>query len=61
MARVCFCKLDLIDGYYQVRMRASDVSKTALTTPYDNSEFKVMPMGLCDAPSSFQYFMDLLQ
>ena len=53
-----FSKLDLLNGYYQVRMRAQDVPKTAFTTPYGNFEFKVMPMGLCGAPSTFQYMMD---
>ena len=53
-----FTKLDLLSGYYQVRMRAQDVPKTAFTTPYGNFEFRVMPMGLCGAPSTFQYMMD---
>jgi hypothetical protein len=39
-------------------MRYSDVAKTAFCTPYDNFEFKVMPFGLCGAPSTFSYFMD---
>ena len=53
-----FTKLDMLGGYYQIRMRAEDVPKTAFTTPYGNFEFRVMPMGLCGAPSTFQYMMD---
>lgn len=39
-------------------MKASDIPKTAFTTPYGNFDFRVMPMGLCGAPSTFQYMMD---
>lgn len=39
-------------------MRPSDVEKTGFCTPYGNFHFKVMPMGLCGAPSTFQYLMD---
>ena len=53
-----FTKLDLLDGYYQIRMKAADIPKTAFTTPYGNFDFRVMPMGLCGAPSTFQYMMD---
>ena len=39
-------------------MKQEDIPKTAHTTPYGNYEFRVMPMGLCGAPSTFQYLMD---
>jgi hypothetical protein len=51
-------KMDLLSGFYQVRMRDQDIPKTGFVTPYGNFEFKVMPMGLCGAPSTLQYLMD---
>ena len=39
-------------------MRDSDIPKTGFTTPCGNFEFKVMPMGLCGAPGTFQMLMD---
>lgn len=53
-----FSKLDFVSGYWQVPMHASDVPKTAFTTPYGNFEFHVMPFGLCRAPSTFQHMMN---
>jgi hypothetical protein len=53
-----FSKIDLVSGYCQVPVKSSDVSKTVFTTPYGNYEFKVMPLGLCGAASTFQYLMD---
>jgi hypothetical protein len=50
--------MDLLSGFYQVRMRESDIPKIGFVTPYGNFEFKVMPMGLCGAPSTFQFLMD---
>ena len=39
-------------------MRAQDVPKTAFITHYGNFEFRVIPFGLCGAPSTFQHMMD---
>ena len=45
-----FSALDLVDGYYQLLMRASDIPLTAVSTP---SEWLVMPQGLSNASATF--------
>ncbi|GMF35060.1 unnamed protein product [Phytophthora fragariaefolia] len=46
--------LDLVDGYYQLLMRASDIPLTAVNTPSSNAwEWLVMPQGLSNAPATF--------
>ena len=55
-----FSKLDLMQGYHQILMNTTNISKTSFRTHQGHYEFRVMPFGLCNAPFSFQATMNQL-
>ena len=52
-----FTTLDLSSGYYNIPMKAEDISKTAFSTRRNHWEFLRMPMGISTAPATFQRLM----
>ncbi|XP_078242735.1 uncharacterized protein LOC144587127 [Pogona vitticeps] len=50
--------LDLVKGYWQLRIDPRDQEKTAFCSPFGLYEFRVLSFGLRNAPATFQRLMD---
>ena len=49
--------LDAFQGYHQIPLALDDQEKTAFVTPTGNYHYKVMPFGLKNAGSTYQWMM----
>ncbi|XP_042038376.1 uncharacterized protein LOC121784279 [Salvia splendens] len=61
-----FSFLDGYSGYFQIAVNPDDQEKTTFTCPFGTYAYRRMPLGLCNAPGTFQrcmmsIFSDLLE
>ena len=52
-----FCFLDGYSGFSQIPVSAKDQSKSTFTCPFGTFAYRCMPVGLCNAPATFQRCM----
>ncbi len=52
-----FSTVDLASGCHQIAVSDRDRAKTAFTTPFGLFEYRRMPFGVCNGPSTFQRLM----
>ena len=55
-----FSCLDAATGFHQILLKDADKPKTAFRTPFGHYQFRVLPFGLTNAPSTFQAVMNNL-
>nr|GEU73867.1 reverse transcriptase domain-containing protein [Tanacetum cinerariifolium] len=52
-----YCFLDGFSGNFQIPIDPKDQEKTTFTCPYGMFDYRHMPFGLCNAPGTFQRFI----
>ncbi|GJW49640.1 reverse transcriptase domain-containing protein [Tanacetum coccineum] len=52
-----FCFLDGFSSYFQIPIDPIDQEKTTFTCPFGTYAYKRMPLGMCNAPATFQMCM----
>nr|GEV14803.1 reverse transcriptase domain-containing protein [Tanacetum cinerariifolium] len=52
-----YCFHDGFSGYFQILIDPKDQEKTTFTCPYEMFAYRRMPLGLCNAPGTFQRCM----
>ena len=57
---VLFSSLDLLAGFWQIKIKEEDIPKTAFVTGSGFYEYRVMPFGLINSPATFQRIMDMV-
>ena len=55
-----FSKMDLQQGFNQIRVVPKHVERTAFQTKFGSFQYLVMPFGLCNAPATFQRTMNII-
>src|SRR6202161_1797666 len=53
-----FSKFDIIHAFNQIRVKEGQEWLTAFNTRYGQFEYLVMPFGLCNAPGTFQNYIN---
>jgi hypothetical protein len=49
-----FSFLDGFSGYNQIQIAPKDQEKTTFMCPWGTFSYRVLPFGLCNAPTTFQ-------
>ena len=52
-----YCFLDGYSSYFQIAIAPKDQEKTTFTCPFGTFAYRRMPVGLCNAPATFQRCM----